>query len=63
MNQTPGQIARDQIDTALTRSGWLLQNASEINRKAGLRVAVREYRTNIGPADYVLFVDGQAVGS
>lgn len=28
----------------------------------GLGVAVREYQTDIGPADYVLFADRQAVG-
>jgi type I restriction enzyme, R subunit len=25
-------------------------------------IAVREYQTNIGPADYLLFVDGKPVG-
>lgn len=62
MNQNPEQLARDQIDIALMRCGWLIQNAAEINLKAALGVAVREYRTDISPADYVLFVDQQAVG-
>ena len=29
---------------------------------AGLGVAVREYQTDVGPADYALFVDKKAVG-
>jgi type I restriction enzyme R subunit len=28
----------------------------------GLGQAVREYQTDVGPADYVLFVDKRAVG-
>jgi len=30
--------------------------------KAASGVAVREYQTDIGPADYVLFADGKTVG-
>ena len=62
MNQNPEQLARDQIDIALMRCGWLVQNTAEINLNTGIRIAVQEYRKNIGPADYVLFVDGDAVG-
>ena len=62
MNQNPEQLARDKIDSALVRCGWVIQNNNKINLKAAPGVAIREYRTDIGPADYVLFVDGQAVG-
>ena len=62
MNQNPEQLARDQIDNALIRCGWVIQSASTINLRAAAGVAVREYRTDIGPADQVLFVDEQAVG-
>ncbi|MEO5682799.1 MAG: hypothetical protein ABIQ88_09155 [Chitinophagaceae bacterium] len=62
MNQNPEQLARDLIDTALIRCGWVIQHNTKINLKAALGVAVQEYRTDIGPADYVLFVDAQAVG-
>ena len=61
-NQNPEQIARDQIDQMLRNSGWAVQGLKEINLGVGLGVAVREYRTDVGPADYVLFVDGSAVG-
>lgn len=62
MNQNPEQKARDQIDAALIRAGWLIQDKSRVNLAAGPGIAVREYQTDIGPADYVLFVDRQPVG-
>ncbi len=61
-NQNPEQIARDRIDTQLTNAGWLIQTKSGLNPHARQGVAVREYQTDVGPADYVLFVDGKAVG-
>ena len=57
MNQTPEQMARDTIDRQLSASGWIVQSRKQMNLNAGLGVAVREYRTDAGPADYVLFVD------
>ncbi len=62
MNQNPEQLARDTIDADLIRSGWLILDKSKINLNAGLGVAVREYQTDIGPADYVLFVNKKPVG-
>jgi type I restriction enzyme R subunit len=61
-NQNPEQIARDNIDRQLNDCGWIIQNKKQINLTAGLGVAVTEYQTEIGPADYVLFVDGKPVG-
>lgn len=61
-NQTPEQIARDKIDRALEESGWIIQSKDKINLGAGVGVAVREYQTDVGPADYVLFVDKKPVG-
>jgi type I restriction enzyme R subunit len=62
LNQNPEQIARDQIDKQLTACGWIIQDKTQINLNAGLGVAVREYQTDIGPADYILFVDKKPVG-
>jgi type I restriction enzyme, R subunit len=62
MNQNPEQLARDRIDQQLIACGWIIQNKSSINLHAGIGIAVREYQTDIGPADYVLFVDGKPVG-
>ncbi len=61
-NQNPEQKARDTIDALLTQAGWIVQSARKIDLNAGLGQAVREYQTDVGPADYVLFVDKKAVG-
>ena len=39
-----------------------MQSAKKINLNAGIGIALREYQTDVGPADYVLFVDKKAVG-
>ncbi len=62
MNQNPEQFARDKIDSALLQSGWLVQSYKQKNIAAGLGVAIREYATDTGPADYILFVDKKPVG-
>ena len=62
LNQTPEQIARDRIDSRLHEAGWHVQDKDALDFNAGLGVAAREYQTEIGPADYVLFADRQAVG-
>ncbi|MCZ0814336.1 DEAD/DEAH box helicase family protein [Roseovarius sp. EGI FJ00037] len=62
MNQTPEQQARDAIDAGLNAAGWVVQDKERLDFNAGLGIAAREYQTDVGPADYVLFVDRQAVG-
>jgi len=61
-NQTLEQIARDNIDKQLIACGWIIQNKKEINLNAGIGIAIREYQTDTGPADYMLFVDKKPVG-
>jgi len=61
-NQNPEQIARDHIDKQLMACGWLIQSIKKVNLFAGDGVAVKEYLTDVGPADYVLFVDGKPCG-
>ena len=62
VNQTPEQAARDRIDGRLRATGWHVQDKNALDFNAGLGIAVREYQTEVGPADYVLFADRQAVG-
>jgi type I restriction enzyme, R subunit len=62
MNKTPEQIARDNIDAMLERSGWVVVDKTAINWGLGPGLAVREYQTDVGPADYVLFVDRKPMG-
>ncbi len=61
-NQNPEQIARDHIDDQLNACGWIIQDLKRINLHAGIGVAVKEYLTDVGPADYVLFVEGKPCG-
>jgi type I restriction enzyme R subunit len=62
LNQNPEQQARDVIDRQLLACGWVIQNKNQINLAAGIGVAVREYSTVVGPADYVLFVNRKPLG-
>ena len=52
--------ARDNIDALLENSGWVVQDKTAINW--GEVRAVREYQTDVGPADYVLFVNRKPLG-
>ncbi|MES2336084.1 MAG: DEAD/DEAH box helicase family protein [Pseudomonadota bacterium] len=61
-NQNPEQIARDQIDARLSASGWSIQSTKAINHGAATGVAIQEYQTSVGPADYALFADKRALG-
>jgi len=58
----PEGKARQRIDKDLIQAGWIIQNKNQINLSAGLGIAVREYQTDSGPADYILFVDKKPVG-
>ena len=57
---------RERIDGRLEQAGWVIQDSKAINFTAGEHgvngIAVREYQTNTGPADYMLFIKGRACG-
>ena len=59
---TPEQLARQQIDQKLALADWTLQDLKQLDLSVARGVAVREFPTDSGPADYVLFVDRMAVG-
>ena len=59
---TPEGRARAVIDAQLEACGWVVRDYGRAAVAAAKGVAVREVPTGAGPADYVLFVDGQAVG-
>ena len=65
MSPTPEQQAREHIDAALEAAGWILQDRASMNLAAGPGVAVREFKmaSGHGFADYLLFVQGKAVGA
>lgn len=58
----PEQTARMDIDSQLVACGWVVQDYRHAAIAAAQGVAVREVPTSAGPADYVLFVDRQAIG-
>jgi type I restriction enzyme, R subunit len=53
----PEDQARGEIDAKLLACGWVVQNRDGMNLSAAPGVAVREFPTSEGPADYALFVD------
>ena len=57
--------ARVEIDRQLAAAGWVVQDRAQMNLYAGSGVAVREFimAPGHGRADYLLFVDGVAVGA
>lgn len=56
-NLTPEQQARKKIDQRLNESGWVIQDKGNINFSASKGLAIREYQTDSGPADYISFVN------
>lgn len=59
---SPESQARQLIDDELAQAGWQLQDVKTLNPGAAFGVAIREYPTDTGPADYVLLVNRQPVG-
>lgn len=60
---TPEKKARENIDRQLRAAGWSVQDHQGISLGASSGIAVREFPLTSGFADYLLFVDGQAVGA
>ena len=59
---TPEERARKEIDRQLGLCGWAVQGHAAMNISAGLGVAVREFPLKTGSADYLLYVEGKAIG-
>jgi type I restriction enzyme R subunit len=53
---------RKEIDRKLVDAGWAIQDKKKVNLFEKLGVAVREFETDTGPADYMLFIAGKACG-
>lgn len=58
----PEDRSRSVIDHRLEACGWIVQSRDDMNLGAGQGVAVREFPTASGPADYALFVDRKLCG-
>ena len=63
-NVTPEAAARIEIDRQLEQAGWVIQDPDAMNIFAARGVAVREVKLKKGhgKVDYLLFIDGKAVG-
>ncbi|TNF29764.1 MAG: DEAD/DEAH box helicase [Deltaproteobacteria bacterium] len=59
---SPEALARLNIDAALEAAGWAVQDRAEMNVAAKLGVAIREFKTDAGFADYLLYVDRKPAG-
>ena len=60
---TPEDKARQTIDRLLVAAGWKLQDRKDADLSAPGGVAIREFpMPGFGEADYLLFVDGKALG-
>ena len=59
---SPEEKARIEIDKQLIECGYVLQDMSEINPSASKGVIIREYPTDTGPVDYLIFIDKKPVG-
>jgi len=55
----PEVKARTNIDKMLIDAGYVIQDMENFNRSAALGVAVREFQTQSGPVDYLLFINGK----
>src|SRR5207249_4627420 len=61
---SPEELAREKIDKLLSECGWEIQNRSTINLSASHGVALREaLLKGRDEVDYLLFVDGKAIGT
>ena len=59
----PEEKARQKIDELLAHAGWEVQIRERMNLfGSAAGVAVREAHLKTGYADYLLFVDGKALG-
>ena len=60
----PEQEARTEIDRLLTAAGWSVQPRDRVDLTAAQGVAICEYplKRGHGFADYLLYVDGAAIG-
>ncbi len=63
--KNPEEEARELIEADLVRAGWIDQNRDGINLQARRGVAMCEFKRKSGHgfADYLLLVDGKAVGA
>jgi type I restriction enzyme R subunit len=65
MPEQPEQRARREIDAKLNSAGWVVQSRDDVDLAAARGVAVCEFpmKSGFGTADYLLYLDRQAIGA
>src|SRR3989338_8024890 len=60
----PEDQARENIDRMLSQAGWSVCDSGEVHISAFRGLAIRNFslKAGHGEADYLLYVDGRAVG-
>lgn len=58
----PEEKARLNIDGQLISAGYVIQDMDDMNLYASKGVVVREYPTDTGEVDYLIFINGDPVG-
>lgn len=59
---SPEEKARLEIDKQLVEAGYVVQDMKELDITAAKGVVVREYPTDTGEVDYLIFINQQPVG-
>src|SRR5437667_976340 len=59
----PEELARQKIDAMLAQAGWAVQDRERLNLYASQGVVICEFSMTTGAADYLMFVDSEAVGT
>ena len=59
---TPEARARAIIDKKIEESGYILQDYRDRNLRAAKGVVVREFPTESGPVDYLIFINKKPIG-
>lgn len=62
--RAPEAEAREEIDRLLTAAGWVVSDLQDVDLAAYRGIAIREFslKAGHGEADYLLYLDGKAVG-
>ena len=60
--QSPEELAREKIDSLLTKCGWTIQDYKQLNLSAGKGIAIREVPLKKGRCDYLLLIDRKPIG-
>jgi len=59
----PEEKARKQIDQLLIQAGWTIQDKEELDLSVSPGVIIREHPLTSGFTDYLLYLNGKAVGA